>query len=103
LARVELRLPHHLESGSEPATVNSVLHGAGEPVRKGEPVLELLNSYGIFDLVAPVTGIILEVSVRSGDVVKPGAPLLVIESGDKTDSVAGSGGGKAAGPEKRRE
>ena len=103
VARVEIRLPHQLESGAEPATVNTVFHGAGEPVRKGEPVLELLNSFGIFDLVAPVTGIIVEVSVRSGDHVKPGATLLVMESGDRTDTVAGPGGGKAAGPDKRRE
>jgi len=96
MARVELRLPHHLENGAETATVSAVLHGAGEPVRKGEPVLELLNSFGIFDLPAPVTGIITEVAVRSGDQVRPGAVVLIIESPDKSEPIAGAGGGKGA-------
>lgn len=115
MARVELRLPHHLENGAETATVSAVLHGAGEPVRKGEPVLELLNSFGIFDLSAPVTGIIAEVAVRSGDQVRPGAVVLIIESPDKSEPIAGGGksgaldgttsGGRGAKdrPDKRRE
>ena len=100
MARIEIRLPHPIENAAEQATVSVVLHGAGEPVRKGEPVLEMLNSYGIFDISAPATGIIIEVAVRAGDAARPGAMLLVMESGDP---VAGSGGGKSTGPEKRRE
>lgn len=95
LARIELSLPKQREPGSEPATVSAVHHGAGEPVRKGEPVLELLNSEGIFDLPAPVTGIIVEVAVRPGDKVQPGATVMVMESGEKGAGASGSGGGKA--------
>jgi pyruvate/2-oxoglutarate dehydrogenase complex dihydrolipoamide acyltransferase (E2) component len=84
LARIELRLPPHLENTVEPATVTTVYHGAGEPVRKGEPVLELINAEGIFDLPAPVTGIIVEVAVKPGDKVYPKTTLLVMESGEKS-------------------
>jgi pyruvate/2-oxoglutarate dehydrogenase complex dihydrolipoamide acyltransferase (E2) component len=83
VARVELHLPQHLENAKEPATVSAVYHGAGEPVRKGEPVLELMNLEGIFDLPAPVTGIIVEISVKAGEKVYPGATLIVMESGEK--------------------
>ncbi len=100
MARIELQLPKHFEGSTEPSTVTTVYHGAGEPVRKGEPVLELINAEGIFDLPAPVTGIIVEVSVRAGEKVYPKTTLLVMESGERgAGPVAGPGGGK----EKRRE
>lgn len=83
MARVELHLPQYLENAKEPATVSSIYHGAGEPVRRGEAVLELLNADGIFDLPAPVTGIIVEVAVKPGEKVYPGSTLLVMESGEK--------------------
>ncbi|HVY62971.1 MAG TPA: lipoyl domain-containing protein [Planctomycetota bacterium] len=104
MARVELRLPQHLENLSEPATVSTIYHGAGEPVRKGEPVLELLNGEGIFDVPAPVTGIIVEIAVRAGDKVSARTTLLVMESGEKgAGPVAGPGGGRASGPGRGRE
>ena len=96
VARIELHLPQHLQSATEPATVSTIYHGAGEPVRKGEPVLELMNVDGIFDLPAPVTGIIVEIAVRAGDKVSAQTALLVMESGEK-GPVAGSGGGRARG------
>jgi pyruvate/2-oxoglutarate dehydrogenase complex dihydrolipoamide acyltransferase (E2) component len=101
VARIELHLPKHLENVTE-ATVSTIYHGAGEPVRKGEPVLEFLNQDGIFDLPAPVTGIIVEVAVRAGEKVQPGATLLVMESGERGAGPV-AGGGKASGPEKRRD
>jgi pyruvate/2-oxoglutarate dehydrogenase complex dihydrolipoamide acyltransferase (E2) component len=67
----------------EPATVCTIYHGAGEPVRKGEAVLELINADGIFDLHATVTGIIVDITVRAGEKVYPGSTLLVMESGEK--------------------
>jgi pyruvate/2-oxoglutarate dehydrogenase complex dihydrolipoamide acyltransferase (E2) component len=81
--KIELHLPQLLENAAEPATVCTIYHGAGEPVRKGEPVLELLNAEGVFDLPAPATGIIKEVLVRTGEKVFPGSTLLVLESGEK--------------------
>ena len=83
MARVELHLPQHVENAMEPATVCTIYHGAGEPVRKGEPVLEMINSDRIFDLPAPVTGIIVEIVVRTGEKVLPGRALLVMESGER--------------------
>ncbi len=104
MARIELHLPQHIENVTEPATVSTIYHGAGQPVRKGEPVLELLNADGIFDIQAPVTGIIVEIAVRAGEKVYPGTTLLVMESGEKgAGPVAGPGGGRASGPEKRRD
>jgi pyruvate/2-oxoglutarate dehydrogenase complex dihydrolipoamide acyltransferase (E2) component len=92
VARVELHLPQHVENAMEPATVCTIYHGAGEPVRKGEPVLELINADRIFDLPAPVTGIIVEISVRTGEKVYPGTTLLVMESGEKGAESKGSKG-----------
>ncbi len=92
MARIELHLPQHVENAMEPATVCQIYHGAGEPVRKGEPVLELINADGFFDLPAPVTGIIVEVAVRAGEKVYPGTTLLVMESGEKGAESKGSSG-----------
>jgi pyruvate/2-oxoglutarate dehydrogenase complex dihydrolipoamide acyltransferase (E2) component len=94
VARIELHLPQHVENAMEPATVCTVYHGAGEPVRKGEPVLELINADRIFDLPAPVTGIIVEIVVRPGEMVKPGRPLLVMESGERAGEGRAAGDGK---------
>ncbi len=81
--RIELQLPQPIENAMEPATVCTIYHGAGEPVRKGEPVLELINNECIFDLPAPATGIIIDITVRAGEKVYPGSTLLVMESGEK--------------------
>jgi pyruvate/2-oxoglutarate dehydrogenase complex dihydrolipoamide acyltransferase (E2) component len=90
VARVELHLPQRVENATGPATVCTIYHGAGEPVRKGEAVLELINADGIFDLPAPVTGIIVEIAVHAGDKVYPGTRLLVMESGEKGAESRGS-------------
>ncbi len=79
--KIELHLPPLVENAMEPATVVTVYHGAGEPVRKGEPVLELINAEGVMDLPAPATGIIKEVLVRPGEKVYPGTTLLIMENG----------------------
>ena len=79
--RVELTLPRRVENALEPATVFRIYHGASEPVCADEPVLELINADGMFDLKAPVTGMIVEVTVTPGEKVYPGGTLLVLESG----------------------
>jgi len=79
--RVELTLPKPIEDAIEPATVLHVYHAPSEPVKKGEPVVEMVNSDGMFDLPAPATGVIVEVTVKPGQKVYPGATLLIMESG----------------------
>ncbi|RME72147.1 MAG: hypothetical protein D6776_09265 [Planctomycetota bacterium] len=81
--RVELVLPRLVEDLLEPATVCNILHGAGTPVRKGEPVIELIHRDGMFDVSAPATGLIVEVLVQPGQVVYPGMRLLVVECGPR--------------------
>lgn len=77
---MELKLPQVVDDVLEPATVCNILHGAGEPVREGEPVIELINRDGMFDVPAPVTGLIVELYVRPGQMVFPGMRLLAMES-----------------------
>lgn len=76
--RVELRMP--VES-FEPATVLAIHHGLGEPVRKGEPVVEMITRDRIFDITSPSTGQIVEILVGAGEQVRAGDTLLVIENG----------------------
>jgi biotin carboxyl carrier protein len=79
--RFELVLPQVVDDVLEPATVCNLLHGAGAPVRKGEAVIELINRDGMYDIPAPVTGLIVEIFVKPGQMVFPGMRLLVMESG----------------------
>ncbi len=86
---VEVVAPSGGESVTE-AQVGEVYKKVGDHVEADEALLELETDKAAQEVPAPVSGVIREMAVKSGDEVKPGDLLLKIEEG----ASAGSGGGK---------
>jgi len=51
----------------------------GEPVKKGEPLLEIMTAKVTMEIEAPATGVLARILVLDGDEVPPGTILAVIE------------------------
>jgi pyruvate/2-oxoglutarate dehydrogenase complex dihydrolipoamide acyltransferase (E2) component len=56
----------------EEAEVLRWLKAEGEPVREGEPILELETDKVTSEVEAPVSGVLAETLVQSGQMVEPG-------------------------------
>ena len=65
--------------GSDRATFSQWHVAAGEPVRLGERVAEVLIPGAVVDVSAPIAGVLAECAVREGDEVKNGQLLGVIK------------------------
>ena len=84
---VEVHVPSAGESVTE-AQVGEIYKKIGDNVERDEPILELETDKAAQEVMAPVAGVIREMSIQSGDEVEVGALLLKIEEG--------ASGGKAA-------
>jgi pyruvate dehydrogenase E2 component (dihydrolipoamide acetyltransferase) len=51
----------------------------GEPVQKGEPILEIETAKVTMEIEAPATGVLTRILVPQDDEVSPGTVLAVIE------------------------
>ena len=67
--------------GLEEGTVARWLKKAGEPVRRGEVVVEIENAKALQEVEAPVSGILVEILVAEGQTVAVNSDLAVIEEG----------------------
>lgn len=77
---LELRLPPR-SGDQEYATVQSWLKAVGEPVTVGEPVVEVDTDKVTEEVVAPTTGVLVEILAEEGDEVKVDGVLAIIEEG----------------------
>ena len=75
---IEIKLPPIAE-GVNKANVSYWHHGAGDSVKVGEDLVELVTDKATFNLPAPISGIVKEVLVSEGDEVKVGQVLAKIE------------------------
>lgn len=94
---VEVKVPSAGESVTE-AQVGEIYKKVGEAVTADEPLLELETDKAAQEVPSPVTGVVREVLVKSGDEVKIGALLLRIEEGaesQRPDAAAQSVGATA--------
>ncbi|MGP8232537.1 MAG: 2-oxoglutarate dehydrogenase complex dihydrolipoyllysine-residue succinyltransferase [Methylovirgula sp.] len=77
---IEIRVPALGESVSE-ATVGRWFKKAGEAVKVDEPLVELETDKVTLEVNAPAAGVLAEIAVESGAVVKPDALLGAIGEG----------------------
>ena len=92
---VEVVAPSGGESVTE-ADVGEIYKTVGDTVEVDEALLELETDKAAQEVPSPVSGVIREITVKSGAVVKPGDLLVKIEQGASGAS-AGSGANPAAG------
>jgi pyruvate/2-oxoglutarate dehydrogenase complex dihydrolipoamide acyltransferase (E2) component len=77
-APVELRVPE-LSPGLEFATVLQWRKQEGEPVRTGEPLLEVEADKVTYEVESPSTGTLASIAAVAGDELRVGDLLAVIE------------------------
>lgn len=74
----EVKLPPIAE-GVDKANVSYWHHAAGDSVKEGEDLVELVTDKATFNLPAPASGVLKEIAACEGDVVKVGQVLAKIE------------------------
>jgi len=79
----EFRLPSLGENISE-ATIGKILVKIGDIIKKGQPVLEIETDKAVAEIPSTLDGKIMEVHVKEGQKVKPGALIFTIE--EKADA-----------------
>lgn len=68
---IEIKLPS-LAEGVDKATVTYCHKSAGDSVKEGEDLIELVTDKATFNMPSPATGVVKEVLVTEGDEVKVG-------------------------------
>lgn len=69
-------LGENIESG----TVTAVLVSVGDTVAQEQPVIELETDKAVVEVPSPAAGVITEISVNEGDVLKVGDIVLVVDA-----------------------
>ena len=80
--RFEVRLEDLGSDKVAEATVSFWYYDAGEEVKKGEDLVELVTDKATYNVAAPVAGVLSEILAGEGQVVKPGDLLGVMETGE---------------------
>jgi pyruvate dehydrogenase E2 component (dihydrolipoamide acetyltransferase) len=70
----------------------------GDPVRKGEPIVEIETDKVTVEIEAPASGVLSNVTAREGDVIPVGQTIALIADSE-TLSPVGRGKGEGAGGE----
>ncbi|WP_159586226.1 2-oxoglutarate dehydrogenase complex dihydrolipoyllysine-residue succinyltransferase [Chelativorans xinjiangense] len=95
---VEVNVPSAGESVTE-AEVGEIYKKVGDVVKADEAILELETDKAAQEIMAPVTGVLRELMVKTGDEVQVGALLARIEEGvADTTAVKRESGEAAAAP-----
>src|ERR1041385_1718215 len=79
------------ESESSGNTVGKWFRSVGDPVRKDDPLLEIITDKVTVEIAAPADGELAEILKPEGEQVEPGEAVGRIETG------GGAGGGAAEG------
>lgn len=91
----ELVLPELGENITQ-GTVTKVLVKAGDPIKKGQNILELETDKAVLEVPSTVEGIVSEVLVKNGSVVKVGQPVFRLNSTSKPPAESAPQGAKPA-------
>lgn len=75
---MEVKLPF-LAEGVEECTATYWHVSEGEMVAKEDDLVEMQTSKAIFNVPAPVGGVVTKIMIRAGDVAKVGDTLCIIE------------------------
>src|SRR3989442_9035657 len=80
-----------LELAQETGKVLRWLKSPGDSVQKGEPIVEIETDKVTVEIEAPASGVLRDVTARTGDVIPVGRTIATIFA-------AGEAGGRAAAP-----
>jgi len=80
--RESFRLPD-LGEGVHEAEILAVAVTAGQSVREGDPLLEVETDKAAVEIPSPITGVVSEIHVKQGEVVKVGATLITFTIGEQ--------------------
>ncbi|MCX5678290.1 MAG: lipoyl domain-containing protein [Candidatus Omnitrophica bacterium] len=75
---IDIKLPS-LAEGVDSATVTYCHKGAGEHVKEGDDLIELVTDKATFNMPSPASGVLKEILVSEGDQVKVGQIVARIE------------------------
>jgi pyruvate dehydrogenase E2 component (dihydrolipoamide acetyltransferase) len=98
-----------LELAQETGKIIHWLKRPGDPVQKGEPVVEIETDKVTVELEAPASGVLRDVTAREGDVVPVGRTIAIVFAAGEVGGATGaapvmpaasapSGGAATAGP-----
>ncbi len=81
----ELKLPELGENITQ-GTVTKILVNAGDPIKKGQNILELETDKAVLEVPSNADGVVGEVLIKSGAVVKVGQPIFKLTDSSTTAS-----------------
>lgn len=84
---VEFRLPD-LGEGIHEGEIVEVLVSVGDRVLDGQPVMVVETDKATTEVPAPVSGVVKEIRVKPGEVVKVGTVLMTFEAEGRAVAVA---------------
>src|SRR5207245_4514531 len=61
----------------------------GEAVVEEQPMVEVMTDKATVEIPCPVTGRVLEILAREGEVIPVGTPMILLEDGVKSDGATG--------------
>ncbi len=75
---MEVTLPF-LAEGVDEATVSYWKVDEGDRVEEGDDLVEMFTSKAVFSVPSPAAGVVEEILVREGEVVKVGQTLCILK------------------------
>src|SRR5438094_6903265 len=76
----------------------------GDPIRENDPVVEVMTDKVTVQIPSPVTGKVLQLRAKEGEVVKVGATLVVFgEAGRPPRPIPRQPGGRPSSPRRPRK
>jgi pyruvate dehydrogenase E2 component (dihydrolipoamide acetyltransferase) len=75
---IEITIPAWDDTSIEEASLANLFVGAGSQVRQGQTLGEIMVEKATMEIVAPSDGVIQEVRLARGDIVKPGMTLATL-------------------------
>ena len=78
---IKIELPHVGESVTE-AIIDKWLIKIDEPVKKYDPILEIITDKVSMEIPSPYSGKLISTLVNEGETVKMGNPIAVMEISD---------------------
>ena len=76
-----------LGEGIHEGEVLAILVSVGDPVKEGDPILEVETDKAAVEIPSPYTGTVREIVVKQGDIVKVGDVLMTFSDGEKEEAV----------------
>src|SRR4030095_11253914 len=77
-----------LELAQETGKVLRWIKAPGDPVKKGEPLVEIETDKVTVEIEAPAAGVLRDVTAHEGDVIPVGQPIAMIYAADEATAAS---------------